>query len=179
MLGKPGDEPAGEQLVLGRRVDDHVAVARADHGDVVDAAGDVREEVGDLDAALAVLPERPPGAEQPGVALDELILRLAELLRARLAVELVQQRLGIERLEMARPAGHEQEDHRASPWPACGPAWGPAGSATPARSLLPVQERGEGEAAEAAEGVADELAARAGRAGMGAGVTGHTGTRSG
>ena len=32
----------------------------------------------------------------------ELILRLAELLGPRLAVELVQQRLGIERLQVAR-----------------------------------------------------------------------------
>ena len=38
MLGKPGHDPAGEQLVLRGRVDDHVAVARPDHGDVVDAA---------------------------------------------------------------------------------------------------------------------------------------------
>ena len=44
--------------------------------------GRVREQVGDLDAALAVLPERPLRAEQPGVALDELVLGLAELLRA-------------------------------------------------------------------------------------------------
>ena len=46
--------------------------------------GGVREEVGDLDAALAVLPERPPRAEQLGVALDELVLGLAELLGPRL-----------------------------------------------------------------------------------------------
>ena len=43
---------------------------------------------------------------------DELILRFAELGRPLLPVELVQQRLGIERLQVARPARHEQEDHR-------------------------------------------------------------------
>ena len=68
MLGKPGIDAAGEQLVLRRGVDDHVAVARADDGDVVDALRRVREQVGDLDAALAVLLERPLRAEQLGVA---------------------------------------------------------------------------------------------------------------
>ncbi len=113
MLGKPRHDPAGEQLVLGGRVDDHVAVARPDHRDVVDAARDVREEVGDLDAALAVLLERPARAQQLGVALDQLVLGLAELLGPPLPFELVQERLGIERLQVAGPAGHEQEDDRA------------------------------------------------------------------
>ena len=47
---------------------------------------DVREQVGDLDAALAVLLEGALGAEQLGVAVDELILRFAELGRPLLAV---------------------------------------------------------------------------------------------
>ena len=51
-------------------------------------------------------------AEQPGIRLDELVLRLAELRRPRLAVQPVEQRLGIEGFQMARAAGHEQEDDR-------------------------------------------------------------------
>ena len=54
--------------------------------------------------------ERPLRAEQLGVAVDELILRFAELRRSRLAVQLVEQRLGIERFQVARSAGHEQKD---------------------------------------------------------------------
>ena len=172
------DQSPGEQLVLGRRVDDHVAVARPDHGDVVDATGDVGEEVGDFDAALPILSERATGAQQPGVTLNLLILHVAELFRARLALELVQQRLGIEGLEMAGPSGHEQEDHRGRLGRDVDRPGG-QGIVHAGAEPLPVQDRGEGQAADAAEGVADELPARAGRAGMGAGVTRHTGTHSG
>ena len=45
-------------------------------------------------------------------ALDELILGFAELRRPLLPVELVQQRLGIEGVHVAGPAGHEEKDHR-------------------------------------------------------------------
>ena len=107
--GETRHDAAGEQFVLRRRVDDHVAVARADDGEVVDALGRVREQVGDFDAALAVFLKRALGAEQLAHPSDELILRLAELRRPRLAVQLVQQRLGIEGLEVARPAGHERK----------------------------------------------------------------------
>ena len=40
---------------------------------------------------------------------DELILRLAELLGPRLPVQPVQQRLGVERLQVAGTAGHERK----------------------------------------------------------------------
>ena len=118
-------------------------------------------------------------AEEPGVALDELVLGLAELLGPRLAVELVEQRLGVERLQVARPAGHEQEDDRLRLGREVrrlrGERVGRAGA-----GLLLLEHRGEREPAEAAEGVADELAAGPGRPGVGqAGVRGHRGTRSG
>src|SRR5437868_2005810 len=48
--GKAGNGAAAEQLVLSGRMDDLVAVARTDDGDVVDAAGGVRKKVRDLDA---------------------------------------------------------------------------------------------------------------------------------
>ena len=38
-----GNDAAGEQLILRRGVDHHVAVAGADHGDIVDALGEMRE----------------------------------------------------------------------------------------------------------------------------------------
>ena len=46
------------------------------------------------------------------LVVDELIFALAEAGRPLLPVQLVQQRLGIERLHVAGPAGHEQEDDR-------------------------------------------------------------------
>ena len=142
--------------------------------------GDVREQVGDLDAALAVLLERPPGAEQPGVALDELILRLAELLGPRLAVELVQQRLGVEGLEVAGPAGHEQEDDRPAPWPGGGAAWGPAGRPTPARSTAPGRGSRPGPGRRSRRRRRGRTRGACGSAReWGQGVRGHRGTRSG
>ena len=39
----------------------------------------VRQQVGYVDSRLAVFLERPLGAEQLGIALYELVLRLAEL----------------------------------------------------------------------------------------------------
>src|SRR5262245_52453289 len=89
-----------------------VALAGTDDRDVIDAGGEIWKQVRDFDSALAVFPKRAPGAEQLRGRLDELILRFAEFLRARLARELVQQRLRIECLHVARSAGHEQENDR-------------------------------------------------------------------
>lgn len=71
----------------------------------------MREQVRDLDTTLAMLLERSPRSEELGVALHELILGLAELLRPGLPFQLVEQWLGIKRFEVARPTGHEQKDH--------------------------------------------------------------------
>ena len=122
-----------------------------------------------------------PSSSRFGV--DELILRLAELGRPLLAVELVQQRLGVERLQVARSAGHEQEDDRLRLGLACAAAWEPADCNGAARSIFLLQHGAERQRAEAAEGVAEKLAAIAGDADM----FGHdpwlsssrTGTRSG
>jgi hypothetical protein len=61
---------------------------------------------------LAVFGEFPRGTEQLGIGPDELIASLAEFPGPGLAMELVEKRLGVEGFEMARPAGHEQEDDR-------------------------------------------------------------------
>ena len=97
-----GGHPAGEQFILRGGMDDHVGVARPNDGEVVDAFGRQGEEVGDVDTGLAILAKRPFGAQQTGVALDKLVLGFAELLGPNLAVELVEQRLGVEGLEMRR-----------------------------------------------------------------------------
>jgi hypothetical protein len=44
-------------------VNDFVAVARANHGDVVDALRGMREKIGNVDAILAVFGELARGAE--------------------------------------------------------------------------------------------------------------------
>src|SRR5881409_3153349 len=91
-------------------MDDHVAIAGTNHRQAIDARGEVREEIGNLDPALAVLAESPPGAKQLRAGLDELIFGFPKLFRPWLAVKLVEQRLGIEGFEMTRPARHEKED---------------------------------------------------------------------
>ena len=61
----------------------------------------MREQVGDFDAALAVFLKVRLRAEDARVLVDELILDFAELGGPLLAVELVEQRLGVEGLEVA------------------------------------------------------------------------------
>ena len=61
---------------------------------------------------LAVLLERALGAQNARLGIDVLILHFAEFGRALLAVQLVEQRLGVEGLQVRRPARHEQEDER-------------------------------------------------------------------
>ena len=80
--------------------------------------GGVRKQVGYLDAALAVLPEACACCRAAGRRREiNWYCRIAELFRPRLAIELVEQRLGIEGFQMARTAGHEQEDHGLGLWP--------------------------------------------------------------
>ena len=75
-----------------------IAEARPEHGNIINAQADVWKQVGDFDAAFAELPKRTFGTKQLCIVPDELILRFAELLRAWLTVELIKQRLMIERL---------------------------------------------------------------------------------
>ena len=60
---------AGEHLILGRGVNDAVAVAGADDGKIVGQASRVRKEIGDFDAALPVPGEivgREPSSRASG-----------------------------------------------------------------------------------------------------------------
>src|SRR5262245_25244255 len=72
----------------------------------------MRKEIGDLQAALAVLLERALAAQEPRVGPDERILRFTELVWLLLPVELIEERLGIEGVDVARAPRHEQEDDR-------------------------------------------------------------------
>ena len=88
----------------GRLVIGNIGVHRTDNADIIDAAGRPGEQFADLDAVLAValeLVRRTHGAG--GLAFGAQVRR-----RQRLAVELVEGRLGIEGIDVRRAAVHEQ-----------------------------------------------------------------------
>ena len=90
----------------------HVVVRLAEHGSqhrqFVRVRGGVREDLGDVDAALPVLLEAERARHQrAGMALPDDDVAFA---RQRLACEAVQGRLGIERIHVADAAAHEQRD---------------------------------------------------------------------
>ena len=90
-----------------------VGVHRADHAQVVDVPGDVRKQLADLDAAFAVPFERERRRQQLA-ALAAAVLR-GQRLGQRFARVLGQFGLGIERIDVRRPAVHEQEDEPLGP----------------------------------------------------------------
>ncbi len=90
---------------------ERVGVHRFHDGDVVDDFGQVRQQLGKLRAALAVLGELEFRAEQRRVRIDERgAIAFQQLRRRQRAVELRQLRLVVEQLQMAGRAGHEQKD---------------------------------------------------------------------
>ena len=151
--------------------------ARADHREIIDTTGQIREQVGNLDPALAVLAKFPAAAEQTGVFLNELILRVAEFRRPRLSVEFVQEGLGVEGLEMAWAAGHEQEDH------GLGLGLGQMRRLrceridTRRAQAVGLEDRSKRHAAEAAESAADKLPSSPGDGRHGNHVSPRTGRR--
>ena len=86
---------------------DVVGDHRADHAEVVDVRRQVRQELAHLGPALAVFRELPRGGQQVA-RLDALEPRLLE--RERLAVHRGHLRLGIEQVDVRRPARHVEED---------------------------------------------------------------------
>src|SRR5882762_6656475 len=92
----------------------YVAMTRADHRQIVQALGDMRQKIRYFDSALPVSAKRSLGTEKAWVAGDELVLWFAEGGRPLLPVELIQQRLRVEGFQMTRSARHEKEDDRLS-----------------------------------------------------------------
>src|SRR4051794_18542961 len=80
---------------------------RAEDAEIIDALGDVGEEFADGQSALPILFEAPRGLEQLA-GLGKLDARLGEGIG--LAIIALEQRLGVEGIDMARSAFHEQED---------------------------------------------------------------------
>src|SRR5262245_34129703 len=83
---------------------------RADDRQIIDAGGQVRENLADRGAALAVPLELERRGQHLGWAVvrDELRRRMRHL--DRLAIFLRQPRLRVERIDLRRPAVHVQED---------------------------------------------------------------------
>ena len=80
--------------------------------------GQMRQQLGELGAALAVLGELELRPEQLRVRIDERGPIAFEQLGGRQrAIELGELRLVVEQLQMARRAGHEQEDDVLRPRP--------------------------------------------------------------
>jgi len=88
------------------------AVQAADHQEVVGHTAEVRQPVGKLHAALAVLREGSRRAHQRGgVGLDEGEAgRVEDRLGKLLAVKLVEPGFGCEEVELRRRTGHEDEN---------------------------------------------------------------------
>src|SRR5208337_2340479 len=90
-------------------MDRRVGIHGMDERDVIDAGRQVREDVGDVLATLAVLAKGP---FRPNDSSLVLLAAAAERLDLdRLAVQPVEYGLVVERVDMAGPAVHEQEDH--------------------------------------------------------------------
>ena len=93
------------------RVVELVGVARADQADVVDDFRQMRQGLGEFEAALAVAGELELRPQHGGVGADEgVALTADDRRRERLAFHLGELRLVVEQIELARRAGHEQVD---------------------------------------------------------------------
>ena len=114
---RPADHlVAGVHEDLRRRVIELRRPHRADDRDVVGDLREMRQQLRDLRARLAVPLELERRAEQLRRALDEReALALDELVGDVLAVVLRQLRLGIEEIELRRRAGHEEVDDALRP----------------------------------------------------------------
>ena len=155
----------------------HVGVHRPDHADVVDALGRLREQLADLDAALAVLLElERRGERRAGLPLGR------QVRRQRLARLFGQRGLGVERVDMGRPAVHEQVDDpfglRRELRRLRRQRVGPVADRRSARAATGEQARlrhqvAQGECSEPHPGAAKRLAAGHGEVGKSGGMVGH------
>ena len=112
VAGSALEAAAGVEEVIGVGVFREVRDDRPDDRQVVDPPGDVGEQVADRDPALAVVAELPRALEHVAhvVELGGMGLDLD-----RLAVLAVEPGLGVEGVDLGRPAVHVQEDHALRP----------------------------------------------------------------
>ena len=149
---------------LRRGVVDLVGVQSLEQRDVVGDRRQVRQQLGDLLAAFAVLLKLILRSGQRHFAADEREpLAFQQLRRASLAVVLDQFRLVIEQIELRRSADHVQVDHVLRPgrkvgWPSGKRIWRRWTRWSSRRTLR--QQRAEGERTQADSRSLQELAAR-------------------
>ena len=89
-----------------------LGIERADEAEIVNALGDVWKQSRDIASALAILIEFPRTLQKRRIALGELADDGAVARGKKLAIVFVERGLGIESVEVAGRADHEQEDHR-------------------------------------------------------------------
>lgn len=87
----------------------HIGVHRSNHAHVVDHFTDMRKQLTDLDATLAVFFE----FKGRSIRSTRLPLR-SQIIRNGLPMKLVESWLGIKRVNLRRPTVHEQVDYRLS-----------------------------------------------------------------
>ena len=102
---------AAEEQQLAGMVVEGVGVHGAHQAEIVGAGADVRDEIGELDAALPVRRETRGLASTAALGLVKARRRsLVSSGRQRLAVPLLELGLGVEEIDLAGPALHEHED---------------------------------------------------------------------
>ncbi len=106
VTGRAREHGAGVPLEMRDRVVVRAADGRPDQRNIIHHASDMREQFGDFDAGLPVLLE-PVRAAHDGARKSLLDLDLP-LARQRLAVVFVERGFGIEGVDMAYAAAHEQ-----------------------------------------------------------------------
>ena len=121
MLGRPCSPSAGVQEIIGVGVLGELRRHRAHDAQVVDALGDVREQIADRHAALPVACWNFQG----DLSVLPMLLNCvgSHLHLERLAVLPVEPRLGVERVDLRRPAVHVEKDDVFGPrWKMTGPS---------------------------------------------------------
>ena len=106
-----GQNRAGVHLADRADVIQPVGPARANDGQLVGAGRDVRQPVRDRNATLSGRAKDAPAGEQGVVRDPHRRERSLDARGQRLTGQCVDQRLWIERIELAWPAIHEEENH--------------------------------------------------------------------
>ena len=109
--GPPAENRAGVHLADAVGMIQPIAPAGADDGNVIHTLRRLRQPIGDPDAALAVLLPLPPVGQQWRFDFAHGRDDRAEAFGQLLPGHFAQLRFVIERVEVARPAFHEQEYH--------------------------------------------------------------------
>jgi hypothetical protein len=166
MLGRPKSAAARVHEQLGGSVVEEVGLAGLDEAQLVGDRRGVRQHVADPGAAGAVLLELLVVTEEVHAvarAHEREPLAFDEAGRDGLAVEFVELRLVVEKLQLAGAAGHEQVDDALG----FGLVMRRLGRERIGRrsGLILREQRGKGDRPEADTAIAEEVATRYGRAG--------------